>query len=76
MKRDEASAPEGTFARLLFDIANSHTLVEAELRKQPPIMTMVEQRKIHALLCAYDKALADPHARIPTYLHAACEALK
>jgi hypothetical protein len=40
------------------------------------VMQMVEARKIHALLVAYDKALNDPKARIPTALHCAIERLK
>ena len=71
MNKDEASAPEGgdlDLAREMFRRGNM--LVE-----QPPIMTMVEQRKIQAVLAAYDKALGDAHARLPTYLHAAISAL-
>lgn len=74
--RDEASAPEGNnFARLLFDMANSAEVLEAAQRSKP-VMTMVEQRKIVALLAAYEKACLDPHARIPTAMHAAIEGFR
>ncbi len=70
MTNDEASATEGHgLARELFRLANL-------VKPDQPIMTMVEQKKILAVLAAYDKALVDPHARIPTALHAAIEGLK
>lgn len=70
MARDEASATEGyDLAREMFRLANA--MVEP-----PPVMTMVEKRKIVALLAAYERAMLDAHVRIPSYLHATIEAFK
>lgn len=35
-----------------------------------------QQAKARSLIVAYDRALLDPAARLPTYLHAACEAFR
>ena len=81
MSKDECSAPEGgnlhpVFAKILQGMFDPER-ADAELRAaQTPVMTMVEQRKLFALQAAYEKALVDVHARIPTYLHGAIEALK
>ena len=69
-KPDEASAPEGfDLGREMFRLANL-------VQPQPAIMTLVDQKKISAVLAAYEQALADPAARIPTMLHLAIEGLK
>lgn len=69
-KPDEASAVEGyDLGREMFRLAN--------LVKPPqPVMQMVERKKLSALFAAYELALENKDARIPTILHAAIEALK
>lgn len=67
---DEASAPEGfDLGRLLFDLANKR-------KPDEPIMQMIEQRKLHALFAAYERALEDNKVCIPSALHAAIEGLR
>lgn len=36
----------------------------------------LQQKKLDAVLTAYDRALGDPKANIPTYLHAAIEGVR
>lgn len=63
MPKDEASAPEGVdIFRVMFDRANRGLF-------NPDV-------KLIALFAAYDKAMLDPNARIPTYMHAAIEGLR
>jgi hypothetical protein len=36
----------------------------------------IERQKVEAVLMAYDRALQNPDAKIPTYLHMALESLR
>lgn len=46
--------------------------------EQPPLAAEIDRLRdqITAILAAYDRALLDPAARIPTLLHAAIEAAR
>lgn len=70
MARDEASAVEGAdLYREMFRRANM-------VKPEQPVMTMIERRKVIALLAAYERAMLDASVRIPSYLHATIEAFK
>lgn len=67
---NENCAQEGfDLGRMLFQMANMQ-------KPEEPVMTMIEKRKIIALLAAYERAMLDTHARLPTVLHAAIEAFR
>lgn len=77
-KHDEASAPEGArvhqaFTEILRGMCDPQALERAQ---NAPVMVMVSRDKLFALQAAYEKAMLDPHVRIPSYLHCAIAALK
>jgi hypothetical protein len=59
--------------RLLFDQANH---LNEQLRRGVEIGRTDARRDLQGLFRAYERALLDAHARIPTALHLAIEELK
>lgn len=83
MTNDEASAPEGRlpfpFDAIVKELCDPAAMERAAAEHDaaaPPIMVMVQQRKLQALFLCYDRAMEDKNVRLPAFLHGAIAELR